>query len=143
MLSKLILIHVATQLYHIIQLIGTLQMNASQSFRIRDTFRIYLLLTHQIETSLSHDGMNSTQVRFYWTNSPTLPSCCTRRISLVNIEVTPFRVNMNSQRRLSCYPWRNFYPIIAETSTRCQRVTRLHSHVCSICLSYSQAYLQS
>ena len=48
-------------------------------------------------------------------------------------------VDMDSWARSACYPRSTFYPLSDAPSTRKRRITRTCFHICSTCLSRSQA----
>ena len=50
-------------------------------------------------------------------------------------------VDVNSWRRLACYPRRTFYPLSDDPSIRDHRITKTYFRTCSRCLSRSQALL--
>jgi len=58
----------------------------------------------KIETVLHFCGLNSAQVTFYWTNSPTLDTEYGIRLGLANIEVAILTVSLGFQVRLLSYP---------------------------------------
>ena len=58
----------------------------------------------QVESKLSHDVLNSTQVPFYSANSRTLGTFFSPRIWSVNIEVPNNSVDKDSWELLACYP---------------------------------------
>ena len=48
-------------------------------------------------------------------------------------------VDRVSKELLACYPWRTFYPLSDDFSTKYHRITITDFRPCLICQSYSQA----
>ena len=93
----------------------------------------------QVESKLSHDVLNSTQVPFSSANSRTLGTFFSPRIWRVDIEVPNNSVDMSSWELSACYPWRTFDPLRESPSTWNFRITKTDFRLCSTCMSRSQA----
>ena len=97
--------------------------------------------SQQIGTKLSRDVLNPARVPLKSANSRTLGTYYSPRMWRTDIEVPNLLVDMNSWRRLACYPQTTFYPFSDGTSIRYHRITISCFRTCSTCLSYSQAPL--
>ena len=95
----------------------------------------------QVESKLSHDVLNSTQVPFLSANSRTLGTFFSPRIWSVNIEVPNNSVDMDSRELSACYPWRIFDSLSTSLSTQYLWIIMTDFRLCSICESCSQANL--
>ena len=93
----------------------------------------------QVESKLSHDVLNSTQVPFSSANSRTLGTFFSPRIWSVNIEVPNNSVDKDSWELSACYPWRIFDSLSTSPSTRHLWIIMADFRLCLMCTSYSQA----
>src|SRR5487761_1521737 len=85
---------------------GTPEAALPCSSRTRDNFPSDDRRFHQVETDLSHDGLNPAHVPLYWASSPTLGPCC--RTGMGRADIAQFLSPVTRSCRLYLHPLLQF-----------------------------------